>query len=109
MYTLILRNNATNEVNIFSGLTNISEKRLYLEFDAELDVVDGEYTYAVFPCDRNDVLFDFKSNILDSVLTVDNTDFELRDLNPRYGLMRVGDIEPTAQYDNDDKQTYYYE
>lgn len=109
MYTLILRNNATNEVNVISGLTNISEKRLYLQFDTDIDAPDGEYTYAVFPCDRNDVIYDFKANILDSVLSVDDTDFELRDLNPRYGLLRIGDVVPTAQFDNDDKQTYYYE
>lgn len=109
MYTLILRNNASNEVEVISGLTNVSEKRLYLQFDADIDAPDGEYTYAAYPCDRNDVNYDFRANLLDSILSVDDLEFQLRDLNPRYGIIRIGDITPTAQYDNDDNQTYYYE
>ena len=110
MYTLILRNNATNEVSVYDGLQNVGNARLYLEFqDVELDVPDGEYTYAAFDNDRDDITYDFKSNILDSVIHTDDGDVELRDINPRVGLMRIGIVEEANTYDNNDKQTYYYE
>lgn len=111
MYSLIIRNNATNQPFAYSGLTNTSSGRLYLKFEGlELDVPDGEYTYAVFACDRTDVTYDFKAQILDTVIHTDDGDVELRDLDPRIGLLRVGEInKDETVYDNKHNETFYYE
>lgn len=110
MYTLILKNNSTNEFTVYDGLQNVSGKQLYLEFnDVELEVPDGEYTYAVFSNDRDDITYDFKAEILDTVLHTEDGDVELRDINPRIGLLRIGLVEETNKYDNNSRDTYYYE
>lgn len=113
MYTLILRNNSTNEVRVFDDLTDVGGARLYLQFeDVELDIPDGEYTYAVFETRRDDITYDFKANILDSILHTEDGDVELRDIHPRVGLMRIGLVQETNQYQdnkNTANDTYYYE
>lgn len=110
MYTLILKNNSTNEFTVYDDLQNVSGKQLYLEFnDVELEVPDGEYTYAVFLNDRDDITYDFKAEMLDTVLHTEDGDVELRDINPRIGLLRIGLVEETNKYDNNSRDTYYYE
>ena len=110
MYDIILQNNASKEFTILRGLTNISLTELYLEFeDVELDVPDGEYTYACFINDRDDVEYDLKTPILDTILTIDDKHIELRDIQPLTGLLRVGEEKPVEVYDEGDNKTFYYE
>ena len=111
MYNLIIRNNATNESYAYSGLTNTYGGNLYLKFDhIELNVPDGEYTYAVYGCDRNDVTYDFKAQILDTIIHTGDGDVELRDLNPRIGILRIGDVvRDEVNYNNNHNETFYYE
>ena len=111
MYTLILQNNASNEFSIFSGLTNASDNNLYVRFDdIDLGLPDGEYTYLLFICDIDEVEYSFKNPILDSDVKVEDDVFQLRDLCPVVGLMRIGEVEDANIYDNKDTtRTFYYE
>ena len=110
MYTIILRNNSTNEVAVYNNMQDVAMGRLYLEFrNVDIDVPDGEYTYAVFTNNRNDVTYEFKADILDTIIHTEDGDCELRDINPRVGLMRVGIVSAVNTYDNNKNETYYYE
>ena len=122
MYDIILQNNASKEFTLLQGLTNVSLTDLYLQFDeVELDVPDGEYTYACFVNDREDVEYDLKTPILDTIVIADGKHIELRDLQPLTGLLRVGTVGEENDYDTDsvtyhpyddgrnDNNTIYYE
>ncbi len=114
MFTLILKNNATMKFYKYDGLEELDGKRLYLHFNIDIDAPEGEYTYAVFRNNRTDVDYTFKSEVLSSILEVEGEEFLLRDLNPIYGILRIGDIVPTAVYEpkeenNDNVNTYFYE
>ena len=89
-------------------------KRLYLHFNLDLDIPDGEYTYAVYKNNRTDIEYTFRSEVLSSIVTVEGEDYLLKDLNPYYGIMRKGHYTQTAVYDpkdenNNSVNTYFYE
>lgn len=112
-FDLILLNNASKQVTILTKLENESMNHLYLEFnDVDLDVPSGEYTYVVIPNDRNDVKYDVKLPILNSVLHTDDGDVLFKDLHPRIGLLKVGLEETDNVYvddtvDNNNTFLYY--
>lgn len=110
-YDLILQNNASKEHFIYSGLTNSSTNHLYYRFDVELDVPDGEYTYAILIDNREDVEYELKTPVLSSILHTEDGDVVLRDLQPSTGLLQIG--EGKTVYDNvydetNDKNTIFY-
>lgn len=111
LYTLILKNNASSKFAVIDNLVNVSTTDLYLQFeDVELGLEDGEYTYAAFANERIDLSYDFKEELLSTIITYDeNKTIELRDLNPYVGLMRIGLVPLEAVYDNNNKKEYYYE
>lgn len=88
---LILQNNASKEFFIYSGLTNISTNPLYTEFDIELDVPEGEYTYATTINNRTDVSYELKTPLLKSILHTEDGDALLADLHPQTGLLQIGE------------------
>ena len=110
MYELILKNNATNEFTVHSDIMPAFQGDTYLQFnDIDLDEKDGEYTYALFWAAETGITYQFKAEILSSILTIDGEDYELRDFTPAVGLLRIGDMEMEAKYDNNKQDTYYYE
>ena len=87
------------------------------QFELEMEADEGEYTYALLRNDRNDVTYDFRIPILDSIIHTEEGDVVLRDLQPPTGLLRMGDtIEEANIYDNtaysghttDENNTIFY-
>ena len=110
MFDILLQNNASREFTILTGLTNTSTTDLYLQFEGiELDVPEGEYTYAVLCNSRYDVQYEAKTPILDTIVHTNDGDVILKDLCPLTGLMRVGTPTVEAVYDNSDNNTFYYD
>ena len=110
MYDLILQNNGDKRMFILSGLTDISDTHLYLDFE---DVTmpegaeDGEYSYACIHNDRNDVEYELKTDLLDSIVKADGVEVQLRDLRPIVGLLRVGLPGNKNIYIEKNKNYYY--
>lgn len=111
MYDIIIQNNASKKFYLLQGLEDIAPTELYLEFsNVELpeDLPDGEYTYACFINDRDDVSYDFKTPILDTIIHTDDGDIVLKDIQPFTGLLRVGNIEQSNVY-GDEHLEYPYD
>lgn len=112
-YDLLIQNNASKEHFVYSGLTDISTNHLYYQFDQELDVPDGEYTYVVLINNRDDVEYELKTPILSTILHTGEGDVLLRDLQPATGLLQIGAGKPV--YDNiydeseDNNLIFYYD
>ena len=107
---LILQNNASREFYLYQGLENASPTELYIEFDdIDIDAPDGEYTYALICNDNSGTTYQFKTPILDTIVTEDGRNIILRELRPYMGLLRVGAPESTAVYDDNNNTTYYYD
>ena len=114
IYDIIILNNASKETFLYQGVEDVSDSYLYHEFDIELDVPEGEYTYVVLKNTRDDVEYDFKTPILDSLVLVDDEKYLLRDFQPGTGLLRIGEnIDPVNIYDkeseNNNQQIFYYD
>ena len=110
-YDLLLQNNASKEHFIYSGLTDNSTNHLYFQFDVELNVPDGEYTYVLLKNNRDDVVYELKTPVLSTILHTEEGDVVLRDLQPGTGLLQVGEGKPV--YDNvydetEDTNTIFY-
>ena len=84
---------------------------LYIEFD-NLDIPDnaqnGEYSYAVIFNGRDDVEYEFKNVLLDSVVKTDDGNVLLRDLKPIVGLLRIGKVKELNEYKGNTTNNYYY-
>lgn len=109
-YDLILLGNASRKFFLFSGLLDSSETHLYHKFeDLDLDVPDGEYTYYVLRNERDDVTYDFKVPLGDTIIHADDQEIVLRDLQAPTGLLRVGvEVKDVNTYDNNKKNTIFY-
>lgn len=108
-FDVILQNNASKEFILLSGLTDTSTSHLYHRFEVDIDAAEGEYTYAVQYNTRDDVEYEFKTPILDTVLHTEDGDVVLRDLQPSTGLLRIGsNIEPVNIYQKDNNDTIFY-
>ena len=111
-YDIILQNNASKQNFLFTGLTDASESHLYHKFEVDIDAQEGEYTYAVVYNERDDVQYEFKTPLLDTILHYgEDESIVLRLLQPNTGLLRIGDkVEPANIYDNNsDKPIIFYE
>lgn len=110
MFDLLLQNNATKVCYLLQELENVSTTDLYLEFvEVDLDLPEGEYTYAVVPNDREDTEYVFTTPILKTLVITGDGQVELEDLNPRTGLLRIGKVERNNTVYDDDNKTIYYE
>lgn len=110
-FDIILQNNGDKRIFLLSGMTNVSENQLYLDFEnVELPdgAENGEYTYAVIANDLSGTVYDFKSEILETIVTASGVSVTLRDLKPLIGLLRVGNIEEKNVYQPKNNKTYYY-
>ena len=108
MYDIIIQNNATKEITLVSGQTNVSTSHLYLQFDnVELDLPDGEYTIVALVNNRDDVEYEFTTPILDTMVKTEEGDVKLKYLNPNIHIMRIGKVEQINKYDKTNVIFYY--
>lgn len=99
-FDIIFMNNASKKVKILQKQENVSEDEDYLCFEnVELDLPDGEYTYAVICNERIDVRYDVKNDLLETVVMTDDGNVPLKVLRPFTGLLMVK---------NEGKKTLFY-
>ena len=99
-FDIIFVNNASKKVKILQKQENVSEDKDYLLFEnVELDLPDGEYTYAAIYNARDDVRYDVKNDLLETVVMTDEGNVPLKVLRPLTGLLMVK---------NENKKTLFY-
>lgn len=99
-FDIIFVNNASKKVKILQKQENVSEDKDYLCFEnVELDLPDGEYTYAAIYNARDDVRYDVKNDLLETVVMTDEGNVPLKVLRPLMGLLMVK---------NENKKTLFY-
>ena len=99
-FDIIFVNNASKKVKILQKQENVSEDKDYLCFEnVELDLPDGEYTYAAIYNARDDVRYDVKNDLLETVVLTDEGNVPLKVLRPLTGLLMVK---------NEGKKTLFY-
>lgn len=99
-FDIIFVNNASKKVKILQKQENVSEDKDYLCFEnVELDLPDGEYTYAVICNARDDVRYDVKNDLLETIVLTDEGNVPLKVLRPLMGLLMVK---------NEGKKTLFY-
>ena len=99
-FDIIFMNNASKKVKILQKQENVSEDKDYLLFEnVELDLPDGEYTYAVICNSRIDVRYDVKNDLLETIVMTDEGNVPLKVLRPFTGLLMVK---------NENKKTLFY-
>ena len=99
-FDIIFMNNASKKVKILQKQENVSEDKDYLCFEnVELDLPDGEYTYAAICNARDDVRYDVKNDLLETIVMTDEGNVPLKVLRPLTGLLMVK---------NENKKTLFY-
>lgn len=99
-FDIIFVNNASKKVKILQKQENVSEDKDYLSFEnVELDLPDGEYTYAAIYNSRNDVRYNVKNDLLETIVMTDEGNVPLKVLRPLMGLLMVK---------NEEKKTLFY-
>lgn len=99
-FDIIFVNNASKKVKILQKQENVSEDKDYLSFEnVELDLPDGEYTYAAIFNSRDDVRYNVKNDLLETIVMTDEGDVPLKVLRPLMGLLMVK---------NEEKKTLFY-
>ena len=99
-FDIIFVNNASKKVKILQKQENVSEDKDYLCFEnVELDLPDGEYTYAAIYNARDDVRYDVKNDLLETVVMTNEGNVPLKVLRPLMGLLMVK---------NENKKTLFY-
>lgn len=99
-FDIIFMNNASKKVKILQKQENVSQDKDYLLFEnVELDLPDGEYTYAAICNERIDVRYDVKNDLLETIVMTDEGNVPLKILRPFTGLLMVK---------NENKKTLFY-
>lgn len=99
-FDIIFVNNASKKVKILQKQENVSEDKDYLSFEnVELGLPDGEYTYAAIFNSRDDVRYDVKNDLLETIVLTDEGNVPLKVLRPLMGLLMVK---------NEEKKTLFY-
>ena len=99
-FDIIFMNNASKKVKILQKQENVSEDKECLRFEnVELDLPDGEYTYAAICNERIDVRYDVKNDLLETIVMTDEGNVPLKVLRPFTGLLMV---------ENKNKKTLFY-
>lgn len=99
-FDIIFVNNASKKVKILQKQENVSEDKDYLCFEnVELDLPDGEYTYAAIYNARDDVRYDVKNDLLETIVMTNEGNVPLKVLRPLMGLLMVK---------NEGKKTLFY-
>ena len=99
-FDIIFVNNASKKVKILQKQENVSEDKDYLSFEnVELDLPDGEYTYAAIYNNRDDVRYNVKNDLLETIVMTDDGNVPLKVLRTLMGLLMVK---------NEEKKTLFY-
>lgn len=99
-FDIIFMNNASKKVKILQKQENVSEDKDYLLFEnVELDLPDGEYTYAAIYNALDNVRYDVKNDLLETVVMANGRNVPLKVLRPLTGLLMVK---------NENKKTLFY-
>ena len=99
-FDIIFMNNASKKVKILQKQENVSEDKDCLIFEnVELDLPDGEYTYAAICNERIDVRYDVKNDLLETIVMTDEGNVPLKVLRPFTGLLMAK---------NEGKKTLFY-
>ena len=99
-FDIIFVNNASKKVKILQKQENVSEDKDCLRFEkVELDLPDGEYTYAVICNVRDDVRYDVKNDLLETIVSTNDGNVPLKVLRPLTGLLMAK---------NENKKTLFY-
>lgn len=109
-YDLILFNNATKKVYVFTGLTDVGTEMYYELSNFEPgDIPCGEYSYALIYNVLEGVEYTLKNSLLGTELTYNGTTYHLEDLTPETGLLKyLSDTEEDTQYRDTEKEFYYH-
>lgn len=109
-FTLILQHSASKQEWLIEDLADNGNTLAYVfkGFEMPYDAPDGEYYACLVWNGRDDVEWELKDVPLDSIAHTSVGDVILRDLRPEVFLMRYGIPEKQAQYQDTDKQYYYY-
>ena len=99
-FDIIFVNNASKKVKILQSQENVSEDQECLRFEnVKLDLPDGEYTYAVICNVRDDVRYDVKNDLLETIVSTNDGNVPLKVLRPLTGLLMAK---------NENKKTLFY-
>ena len=99
-FDIIFVNNASKKVKILQKQENVSEDNDCLRFEnVELDLPDGEYTYAAIYNALDNVRYDVKNDLLETVVMANGRNVPLKVLRPLTGLLMVK---------NENKKTLFY-
>ena len=99
-FDIIFVNNASKKVKILQRQENVSEDQECLRFEnVKLDLPDGEYTYAVICNVRDDVRYDVKNDLLETIVSTNDGNVPLKVLRPLTGLLMAK---------NENKKTLFY-
>ena len=109
-FDLLIQHSASKREWVVSGLTDKGNTMAYVfkDFVMPEDAPEGEYYCVLVWNGREDVEWDVKDVLLDSVARTSEGNVMLRNLRPEIFLMRYGVVESPAQYRDTDKQYYYY-
>ena len=88
-FTLILKNNTSNEVTIYDNLHGEMTLSKVTFDNIIIDSEDGEYTYLLFLNYRDDVEYIFYNNIIDSVVKIKNNYIPIKNLRPMIGILKI--------------------
>lgn len=87
-FTLILKNNTSNEVTINNLIGDVTINSIIFK-DVEFDLPSGEYEYLLFLNYRTNVQFNFETDLINSTVIVDNKEIPIRLLRPMIGLLKI--------------------
>lgn len=107
-FTLILKNNTSNEVSIYNNLYGeMSYTQINFE-DVFFDSEDGEYTYLLFLNYRKDVDYNLKSDIAESDVVIGDNIFPIKMLNPIIGLLKIENNKIKNNIYNNEYNLFFY-
>ena len=117
-FTLILKNNTSNEVTIFNNLIGDVTINSIIFKDVEFDLPSGEYEYLLFLNYKTGVQFNFETDLINSTVIIENNEIPIKLLRPMIGLMRIkGEKVENIEYNptinninyNQNYNIYFYE
>lgn len=101
-YDILVYNNSTKAYNLWQGMEDKSNNKLYHTFDLDLSSLSsGEYTAYIIRNDYgSEVVWTVSDVPLNSILEYEEKQYKLIDLKPEINLLKLG-TEATT-----DKSTY---
>lgn len=109
-FDMIIQNNASKQEYVIQGLTDKGNPMAYLFEDFEMPegAQNGEYYGVLIWNGRDDVEYELKDVLLDTILHTSVGDVLLRDLRPEMFLLKYGTITNEVLSLDGDKEFLYY-